>query len=173
MAKLFITLASLSGMLAVVLGAFGAHALRDKLDAYALGIWETAVQYHFYHSLALLAVGIIALSQPQTAMLKASGWLFLLNQVSAPVAVRVTTGAPDMTIRPGVTRIGTPMKTDRATSARKMKTSLPLSRLAPALSGGCGPLILMRDIFLSSLMRTPFLWLIFRFVIFSSANRVH
>ena len=79
MAKLFITLASLSGMLAVVLGAFGAHALRDKLDTYALGIWETAVQYHFYHSLALLAVGIIALSQPQTAMLKASGWLFLLG----------------------------------------------------------------------------------------------
>ena len=79
MAKLFITLASLSGMLAVVLGAFGAHALRDRLDTYALGIWETAVQYHFYHSLALLAVGIIALSQPQTAMLKASGWLFLLG----------------------------------------------------------------------------------------------
>ncbi len=79
MAKLFITLASLSGMLAVVLGAFGAHALRDKLDTYALGIWETAVQYHFYHSLAMLAVGIIALSQPQTAMLKASGWLFLLG----------------------------------------------------------------------------------------------
>jgi uncharacterized membrane protein YgdD (TMEM256/DUF423 family) len=81
MAKLFITLASLSGMLAVVLGAFGAHALRSKLDAYSLGVWETAVQYHFYHSLAMLAVGIIALSQPQTAMLKASGWLFLLGIV--------------------------------------------------------------------------------------------
>jgi uncharacterized membrane protein YgdD (TMEM256/DUF423 family) len=81
MAKVFITLASLSGMLAVVLGAFGAHALKDRLDEYALGIFETAVQYHFYHSFALLAVGIIALSQPQTAMLKSSGWLFLLGIV--------------------------------------------------------------------------------------------
>ena len=79
MAKLFITLASLSGMLAVVLGAFGAHALKGKLDEYAMGIFETAVQYHFYHSLTLLAVGIIALNQPQTVMLKSSGWLFILG----------------------------------------------------------------------------------------------
>lgn len=81
MAKLFITLASLSGMLAVIFGAFGAHALRGKLDDYAMGVFETAVQYHFYHSFALLAVGILALSQPQTAMLKASGWLFLVGIV--------------------------------------------------------------------------------------------
>jgi uncharacterized membrane protein YgdD (TMEM256/DUF423 family) len=79
MAKLFITLASLSGMLAVIFGAFGAHALKGKLDDYALGIFETAVQYHFYHSFALLGVGIIALSQPQTTLLKSSGWLFLLG----------------------------------------------------------------------------------------------
>ena len=79
MAKLFITLASLSGMAAVMLGAFGAHALRDRLDEYARGVFETAVQYHFYHSLALLAVGLLALSQPQTAMLKSSGWLFFIG----------------------------------------------------------------------------------------------
>lgn len=79
MAKLFITLASLSAMLAVVFGAFGAHALKGRLDDYALGIFQTAVQYHFYHSFALLAVGIIALNQPQTALLKTSGWLFFLG----------------------------------------------------------------------------------------------
>lgn len=79
MAKLFITLAALSGMLAVTFGAFGAHALKGRLDDYAMGVFETAVQYHFYHSLALLAVGIIALSQPQTVMLKSSGWLFLIG----------------------------------------------------------------------------------------------
>ena len=79
MAKLFITLASLSGMLAVVLGAFGAHALKGKFDAYALSVFDTAVQYHFYHSFALLAVGIIALSQPHTVLLKTSGWLFVLG----------------------------------------------------------------------------------------------
>jgi len=79
MAKLFITLASLCGMFAVVFGAFGAHALRGRLDDHAMGIFETAVQYHFYHSLALLGVGVIALSQPQTVMLKSSGWLFFLG----------------------------------------------------------------------------------------------
>ena len=79
MAKLFITLASLSGMLAVILGAFCAHSLRARLDDYAMGVFQTAVQYHFYHSLALLAVGIIALGQPQTALLKSSGWLFVVG----------------------------------------------------------------------------------------------
>ncbi|MEH6586762.1 MAG: DUF423 domain-containing protein [Halioglobus sp.] len=79
MAKLFITLASLSAMLAVTFGAFGAHALRGKLDDNLMGVFQTAVQYHFYHSLALLAVGVIALSQPQTVMLKSAGWLFLIG----------------------------------------------------------------------------------------------
>lgn len=79
MAKLFITLSSLSAMLAVTLGAFGAHALKGRLDEYARGVFETAVQYHFYHSLALLAVGVIALSQPQTTLLNSSGWLFFIG----------------------------------------------------------------------------------------------
>jgi len=77
MAKLFIILGALSGMLAVVFGAFGAHALKTRLDDYAMGVFETAVQYHFYHSFALLAVGVIALTQPETALLRNSGWLFL------------------------------------------------------------------------------------------------
>ena len=81
MAKLFITLGSLSGMLAVTFGAFGAHALKGRLDDYARGVYETAVQYHFYHSIALLAVGIIALSHPQTVLLRSSGWLFLVGIV--------------------------------------------------------------------------------------------
>lgn len=85
MAKLFITLAALSGMLAVVFGAFGAHALKGRLDVHALSVFETAVQYHFYHSFALLAVGIIALSEPLPhtgdALLKASGWLFVVGLV--------------------------------------------------------------------------------------------
>lgn len=81
MAKLFITLASLSGMFAVGFGAFGAHALRSRLDENALGVYHTAVQYHFCHSLALLAVGIIALSQPQAALLRSSGWLFIIGIV--------------------------------------------------------------------------------------------
>ena len=81
MAKYFITLAALSGMLAVTFGAFGAHALKNRLDDYALGVFQTGVQYHFYHSLALLAVGILALSQPDSTLLKSSGWLFAVGLV--------------------------------------------------------------------------------------------
>ncbi|MEM1112579.1 MAG: DUF423 domain-containing protein [Pseudomonadota bacterium] len=77
MAKLFLTLGAISSMLAVAFGAFGAHALKARLDEYALGVYETAVQYHFYHSLALLAVGLLALQVPQSGLLKSSGWLFL------------------------------------------------------------------------------------------------
>jgi uncharacterized membrane protein YgdD (TMEM256/DUF423 family) len=44
----------------VMLGAFGAHALRTKLDAYSLGIWEKAVFYHFIHALGLLVVPLCA-----------------------------------------------------------------------------------------------------------------
>jgi len=40
----------------VMLGAFGAHALKARLDAYSMGIWEKAVFYHFIHAMGLLAV---------------------------------------------------------------------------------------------------------------------
>ena len=79
MAKLFITLASCSGMFAVMLGAFAAHALKNTLDEYSLGVFQTAVQYHFYHSFALLAVGILAISQPESVLLRSSGWLFFIG----------------------------------------------------------------------------------------------
>ncbi len=47
------------GFLAVSLGAFGAHALKEALDDYSLGIWETAVQYQMFHTVALLVIGIL------------------------------------------------------------------------------------------------------------------
>lgn len=50
----FRSLAALLLAVAVALGAFGAHGLKDRLDAYAMGIWETAVFYHFIHALAIL-----------------------------------------------------------------------------------------------------------------------
>ena len=45
--------------LAVGLGAFGAHGLRDRLDAYSLGLWEKAVFYHFIHGIGLLVVALL------------------------------------------------------------------------------------------------------------------
>jgi len=55
-----------------VLGAFGAHALRERLSSDALSVWQTAVQYHFWHALALLAT-----PQLVGAWAKAAGWLFI------------------------------------------------------------------------------------------------
>ncbi len=45
---------------AVMLGAFGTHGLRGRLDAYSLGIYEKAVFYHFVHALGLLIVPALA-----------------------------------------------------------------------------------------------------------------
>lgn len=44
---------------AVMLGAFGAHGLRNRLDAYSMGVYEKAVFYHFIHALGLLVVSIL------------------------------------------------------------------------------------------------------------------
>ena len=46
--------------LAVGLGAFGAHGLRDRFDEYRMGVWEKAVFYHFVHALGMLIVSVIA-----------------------------------------------------------------------------------------------------------------
>jgi uncharacterized membrane protein YgdD (TMEM256/DUF423 family) len=51
--------AAIALALAVMLGAFGAHALRGRLDAYAMGVYEKAVFYHFVHALGLLVVSIL------------------------------------------------------------------------------------------------------------------
>jgi uncharacterized membrane protein YgdD (TMEM256/DUF423 family) len=64
--------------LAVGLGAFGAHGLRDHLDAYRMGVWEQAVFYHFIHALGLLIVSLM----PRVGALSKSGaewvcWLLL------------------------------------------------------------------------------------------------
>lgn len=60
MAKLFLILSSLSGTLAVALGAFGAHALKAKLTAEGtLDTYQTAVQYQFYHTLGLLVIALL------------------------------------------------------------------------------------------------------------------
>lgn len=55
-----ILVAALAGASGVALGAFGAHALRSRLDPAALSIWQTAVLYHLVHALALVALGLFA-----------------------------------------------------------------------------------------------------------------
>ena len=50
---------AIHGFLAVAFGAFGAHALKEVLDDYGTGIWDTAVQYQMFHATALVLVGIL------------------------------------------------------------------------------------------------------------------
>jgi len=45
--------------LATILGAFGAHALKAHLSQDKLAVYETAVRYHFFHALGLLAIGVL------------------------------------------------------------------------------------------------------------------
>ncbi|SFW60911.1 DUF423 domain-containing protein [Luteibacter sp. UNCMF366Tsu5.1] len=52
-----------AGATAVAFGAFGAHALRNTLDASALATWHTGVEYHFWHALALLATCLLPASR--------------------------------------------------------------------------------------------------------------
>lgn len=75
MFKLFVSLGSINALIAVALGAFGAHGLENRLSTEMLSIFETGVKYHFYHALGLLAVGMIATQLPESGLLKWSGWL--------------------------------------------------------------------------------------------------
>lgn len=61
-AKLFLLPGSANAVLAVVIGAFGAHALKIRLDENLLKVYQTGVEYHFYHALGLMLIGIIAMN---------------------------------------------------------------------------------------------------------------
>ena len=80
-AKLFVSLGALAGALGVALGAFGAHALKARLSADMLAVWQTAVQYHLWHALGLLAVGLLAPHLPGSGPLRLAGWLMLAGIV--------------------------------------------------------------------------------------------
>ena len=68
--------------MAVALGAFGAHGLKNHLDAYLMGVWEKAVFYHFIHALGLLVVGLAARSGGVNEVTaKPVGWLLLAGIV--------------------------------------------------------------------------------------------
>lgn len=77
MQKLFLLAGSIAMALAVALGAFGAHGLKSKLSQEMLDIFETGVQYHFYHAIGLLIVGLLAQYLPNSSLLKWGGWLMI------------------------------------------------------------------------------------------------
>mgnify|MGYP001183009131 FL=1 len=78
--RVLIMAGGILGLLGVVAGAMGVHALRDTLDARALSTFETGVRFQIYHALALLAVGLLA-GQWKTGIVKLSGVLFTVGVV--------------------------------------------------------------------------------------------
>lgn len=72
MARLFLMLAGFSGLLAVALGAFGAHGLKQRLGE-MLPVWQTAVLYHLVHTVALLGVGLWLAQRPAMSLNTAGG----------------------------------------------------------------------------------------------------
>ena len=79
MERLFFILASLSGFLAVALGAFGAHGLQGRLSPELLQTFETGVRYQLYHALALFVVSFACSRYSQLTLLSAAGWLFVVG----------------------------------------------------------------------------------------------
>jgi uncharacterized membrane protein YgdD (TMEM256/DUF423 family) len=77
--RFFALVATVFGALGVVLGAFGAHVLRGTIDDAALQVWRTAVDYQFWHALALLMISLSPL--PPTRWLRASGLAFIVGIV--------------------------------------------------------------------------------------------
>jgi uncharacterized membrane protein YgdD (TMEM256/DUF423 family) len=76
--RLFFALGALFGGLAVVAGAFGAHALRDQLAPARLVQFELAVRYQMYHALALIAAGCAAQRWPASTA-NPAGWAFVIG----------------------------------------------------------------------------------------------
>jgi uncharacterized membrane protein YgdD (TMEM256/DUF423 family) len=89
MNKKIILTASFFGVIAVILGAFGAHGLEGKISEYHIETWKTANQYHFYHTLALLFLSTFSRAKSQSirisfifftiGILLFSGSLYLLS----------------------------------------------------------------------------------------------
>lgn len=80
MFKLFLMLGSVNAFLAVALGAFGAHALKDKLaELNMLSTYQTGVQYHMFHALALILIALISDKLGNSSMIATSGWLIFIG----------------------------------------------------------------------------------------------
>jgi uncharacterized membrane protein YgdD (TMEM256/DUF423 family) len=80
MERVFFALGSLSGLVAVALGAFAAHGLKARLAPELLAAFEVGVRYQMVHALALLGVAWATTKWPGTAA-HAAGWLFVAGSV--------------------------------------------------------------------------------------------
>lgn len=80
MAKFWLVAAGIFGFLSVALGAFGAHSLKNILDDYGRSVYEKAVLYQMFHTMALFAVGLMQHFNKETSF-SVAGWGFFVGIV--------------------------------------------------------------------------------------------
>jgi uncharacterized membrane protein YgdD (TMEM256/DUF423 family) len=91
----FLFIASLNLVVAVSLGAFGAHGLKARVTPEQLAWWQTAVDYHFWHALGLLAIGLLILHSPTLSGARSAGWLLQVGiLIFCGSLYAMTLGAP-------------------------------------------------------------------------------
>ena len=81
MDRTFLLLGAVFGFLGVALGAFGAHALKNRLSADMLAVFETGVRYQMYHVFALLIVAAAIGHAGPARLLTMAGWSFVIGIV--------------------------------------------------------------------------------------------
>ena len=93
MSNVFIGLGALSAFICVAAGAFGAHALKQVLDTSMLAVYHTAVDYQFFHSIGLIAIGILHMISPRRSHTIAA-WAMLAGIIifSGSLYILSTTG---------------------------------------------------------------------------------
>lgn len=64
--NVIISVGSFNAALAIALGAFAAHGLDEHLDEHSIEVFNTAADFHFWHALGLMIVGLIAKTHPQS-----------------------------------------------------------------------------------------------------------
>jgi Uncharacterized small membrane protein len=77
----FFSIGAVSALIAVAAGAFGAHALRSRLDPASLAIFETGARYQMYHALGLIAVAFALSQWPAARSAPWAGWLFVAGTI--------------------------------------------------------------------------------------------
>ena len=87
MSKTFLLLGAVNTFLCIALGAFGAHGLKNILSSEMLTIFHTGVQYHFYHALGLLFIGLLLVNFAKSRLIELSGWFMLLGIILFSVSL--------------------------------------------------------------------------------------
>ena len=100
----YLMIGAISGCLVVIMGAFGAHALKEILDDYGKSIYNKAVLYHMFHSIAILILGLINKIQPEIQLYIACwSFVFCIILFSGSLYILAITGIKSLGI---ITPIG-------------------------------------------------------------------